>query len=112
MRRVIYSLGVSLDGFIAGPAGEIDWSAPDEELHRFHNEQTLELGAHFCGRRYEDMVYSEADGFWSAVSQSRARGASPAPTPPRWRPGSGPRRGRMRRCRTGGRSSASTRPRA
>ena len=60
MRKVIYSLGVSLDGFIAGPDGAIDWSAPDDELHRFHNEQTRELDAHFCGRRlYEDMVYWE-----------------------------------------------------
>jgi dihydrofolate reductase len=60
MRNVIYSLTVSLDGFIADPDGEIDWSAPDEELHRFHNEQTRELGAHFCGRRlYETMVYWE-----------------------------------------------------
>jgi hypothetical protein len=40
MGKVISSMGVSLDGFIAGPNGEIDWSAPDEELHRFHNEQT------------------------------------------------------------------------
>jgi dihydrofolate reductase len=60
MRNVIYSMGVSLDGFIAGPHGEIDWSAPDEELHRFHNQQTRELGAHLCGRRlYEVMVYWE-----------------------------------------------------
>jgi dihydrofolate reductase len=60
VRKVIYSMGVSLDGFIAGPDGEIDWGAPDEELHRFHNEQTLELGAHFCGRRlYEEMLYWE-----------------------------------------------------
>jgi dihydrofolate reductase len=60
VRKVIYSMGVSLDGFIAGPNGEIDWSAPDEELHRFHNQQTRELGAHFCGRRlYELMVYWE-----------------------------------------------------
>ena len=59
-RRLIYSMTVSLDGFIAGPSGEIDWSAPDEELHRFHNEQTRELGAHLCGRRlYEVMVYWE-----------------------------------------------------
>jgi dihydrofolate reductase len=56
-RPVIYSMGVSLDGFIAGPGGEIDWSAPDEELHRFHNEQTRELGVHLCGRRlWEAMV--------------------------------------------------------
>jgi dihydrofolate reductase len=56
-RKLIYSLGVSLDGFIAGPAGEIDWGVPDDELHRFHNQQTRELGVHLCGRRlYEAMV--------------------------------------------------------
>ena len=60
MRKLIYSMGVSLDGFIAGPDGEIDWSAPDVELHRFHNEQTRKLGAHLCGRRlYEEMLYWE-----------------------------------------------------
>jgi dihydrofolate reductase len=60
VRKVIYSMGVSLDGFIAGPKGEIDWSAPDEELHRFHNQQTRELGAHLCGRRlYEEMAFWE-----------------------------------------------------
>src|SRR5215204_5883977 len=60
MRKLIYSMGVSLDGFIAGPDGEIDWSAPDEELHRFHNEQTRELGAHLLGRRlYAEMLYWE-----------------------------------------------------
>jgi dihydrofolate reductase len=60
MRKVIYSMSVSLDGYIAGPDGQLDWSAPDEELHRFHNEQTRALGAHFCGRRlYETMVYWE-----------------------------------------------------
>jgi dihydrofolate reductase len=60
LRKLIYSMGVSLDGFIAGPDGEIDWSVPDEELHRFHNQQASEIGAHFCGRRlYEVMVYWE-----------------------------------------------------
>jgi dihydrofolate reductase len=60
MRKLIYSMGVSLDGFIAGPDGEIDWSAPDEELHRFHNQQARELGAELYGRRlYEVMRYWE-----------------------------------------------------
>jgi dihydrofolate reductase len=60
MRNVIYSMGVSLDGFIADRGGGFGWSAPDEELHRFHNEQARELGAHLCGRRlYEVMVYWE-----------------------------------------------------
>jgi dihydrofolate reductase len=57
MRKLIYSMGVSLDGFIAAPDGEIDWSAPDEELHRFHNQQARETGAHLYGRRlYEAML--------------------------------------------------------
>jgi len=60
MGKVIYSMGTSLDGFIAGPDGEIDWSAPDEERHRFHNEQTREVAAHLLGRRlYEEMLYWE-----------------------------------------------------
>jgi len=60
MRKLIYSMGVSLDGYIAGPDGEIDWSAPDEELHRFHNRQTREIGMHLLGRRlYEEMTYWE-----------------------------------------------------
>lgn len=60
MTKVIYSMSVSLDGFIAGSGGEIDWCGPDEELHRFHNERTRDLGAHLCGRRlYEVMTYWE-----------------------------------------------------
>jgi dihydrofolate reductase len=54
-------MSVSIDGFISGPGGEIDWGAPDAELHRFHNEQVRELGAHLLGRRlYEVMLVWEA----------------------------------------------------
>jgi len=54
---LIYSMSVSLDGHIAGPDGAIDWAAPDQELMRFHNEQTRELTGHLCGRGlYEDML--------------------------------------------------------
>jgi dihydrofolate reductase len=28
MRRLTYSMSVSLDGFIAGPDGSLDWSVP------------------------------------------------------------------------------------
>jgi dihydrofolate reductase len=60
MRKLIYSMTVSLDGYIAGPDGGIDWTVPDEELFRFHTRQVQEIGVHLCGRRlYETMVYWE-----------------------------------------------------
>ena len=66
-RALIYSMAVSLDGFMAGPGGEIDWAAPDEELMRFHNLQTREIGAHLCGRGlYEDMLP------WETAEQTRS----------------------------------------
>lgn len=58
MRKVIYSISVTLDGFIAGPGGDISWGAPSPELHRFHNERVRDVGVQLCGRRlYEVMTY-------------------------------------------------------
>lgn len=60
MPRVIYEMGASADGYIVGPDGKFDWSVPDEELHRFHNEQLRALAGHLLGRRlYETMLYWE-----------------------------------------------------
>lgn len=60
MRRVIYSMGVSLDGYIVGPDGGFDWTAPNQELFRFVTDQTRELVAYVMGRRlYETMLYWE-----------------------------------------------------
>ena len=65
MRTVIYSMSVSLDGFIAGPDGDIGWTAPDEELFRFHVQQTREIGAHLMGRGlYEAMLPWETQEEW------------------------------------------------
>jgi dihydrofolate reductase len=57
MRKVIYLMNLSLDGFVEGPDGKFDWSVPDEEVHRFHNEQAREMGAFLYGRRmYQIML--------------------------------------------------------
>ena len=83
--RVIYSMSMSLDGFIAGPDGEIDWAAPDEELMAFHNEQSRELDAHLCGRGlYEDMLpwetrEGEFAGIWKAIPKVCLLYTSPSP---------------------------------
>ena len=60
MLPLIYSMSVSLDGFIAGPAGDIGWTAPDAEQFRFHIEQTRHVAAHLCGRGlYQEMLVWE-----------------------------------------------------
>ncbi|MDB4993843.1 MAG: dihydrofolate reductase [Myxococcaceae bacterium] len=67
MRKLIYGMGVSLDGYIAAPGNDIGWSAPDEELHRFHNQQAREAGVELYGRRlYETMRY------WETADQNPA----------------------------------------
>jgi dihydrofolate reductase len=59
---LIYSMSVSVDGFIADREGEFGWTAPSEELFRFHLAQVGELGAYLCGRRlYETMLVWETD---------------------------------------------------
>ncbi|CAM5518547.1 hypothetical protein SANTM175S_05045 [Streptomyces antimycoticus] len=60
MRRVTYSMGVSLDGYIVGPDGGFDWTAPDEEVFRSSIDEIREVGVHLLGRRlYETMLYWE-----------------------------------------------------
>jgi dihydrofolate reductase len=59
---LIYSMGVSVDGFIADREGAFEWTAPSDELFSFHLEKTRELGGFLCGRRlYETMLVWETD---------------------------------------------------
>ncbi|OLT10882.1 deaminase [Actinomadura sp. CNU-125] len=58
MRTVTYSMNVSLDGYIVGPDGGFDWSAPDEEIFRFWIDDLRQADVHLLGRRlYETMLY-------------------------------------------------------
>ena len=59
---LIYSMGVSVDGFIADREGGFGWTVPTEEQFRFHVEQVGELGGFLCGRNlYETMLPWETD---------------------------------------------------
>jgi dihydrofolate reductase len=53
-------MGVSLDGYIVGPDGDFEWSAPDQEVCRFVTDEIRQVGVHLMGRRlYETMLYWE-----------------------------------------------------
>src|SRR3712207_452260 len=74
MPKVIYEMSASADGYVVGPDGRFDWAAPDDELHRFHNEQARALGGHLLGRRlYETMLYWETADDPSEISRDFAQ---------------------------------------
>jgi dihydrofolate reductase len=59
---LIYSMSVSVDGFIADREGGFGWSVPSDELFRFHLDQVRGLGSCLLGRRlYETMLVWETD---------------------------------------------------
>ena len=60
MAQLIYTAITSLDGYVADAEGNFDWSAPDEDVHRFVNDLERPIGTHLYGRRmYEVMRYWE-----------------------------------------------------
>ena len=60
MGKLIYGFNTSLDGYIEDVGGTLDWSMPDEELHRFWNAFEASIGTHLYGRKlYETMKYWE-----------------------------------------------------
>ena len=59
---LIYSMGVSVDGFIADREGDFGWSVPTDEQFAFHVDEIRQLGGFLCGRRlYETMLVWETD---------------------------------------------------
>lgn len=50
MRKLIFMMSVSLDGFFEGPDRELDWQLVDEELHTHFNDWLKTAGAFIDGR--------------------------------------------------------------
>ncbi|MFC7495491.1 MULTISPECIES: dihydrofolate reductase family protein [unclassified Nocardioides] len=81
MRKVTYSMSLSLDGFIVGPDGGFAWSAPDAEVFRAHIEEVREVGVHLLGRRlYETMLY------WETAEQDPTLGEAEREWTALWKP--------------------------
>jgi dihydrofolate reductase len=60
MAKLIYSMLMSLDGYVEDASGGFGWAKPDEEVHSYINEITSSVGTFLYGRRmYETMVVWE-----------------------------------------------------
>jgi dihydrofolate reductase len=77
MRSVTYSMGASLDGYIVGPDGGFDWTAPDEDVFRSWIDEIRAVGVHLLGRRlYETMLYWETADEDPSLDASRLEWAA------------------------------------
>ena len=64
MRKTIAALQVSVDGFIEGPNGELDWAmAEDEETWRDLDEMLKTVDTIILGRK----MYPDYEQYWLAI---------------------------------------------
>lgn len=81
MRDVTYSMSISADGYIVGPDGSFDWTAPDEDVFRFWIDTIRDVGVHLMGRRlYETMLY------WETADQDPASDEAELEWTALWKP--------------------------
>lgn len=60
MRRIISFMHMSLDGFVAGPNGEMDWIKVDDEIFDFVGRRISESDTAMYGR----VTYQMMEGYW------------------------------------------------
>lgn len=71
MGKLIYSLNVSLDGFVETVDHSLAWAVVDDELHSWFNDQARTLDASLYGRR----MYELMAAYWpTAESDAAATG--------------------------------------
>lgn len=62
MGKLIYSMNVSLDGYVETPDHSLDWTNVIEEVHRWFNERTRQADVLVYGRRLYEVM-----SFWSTA---------------------------------------------
>jgi len=63
MRKVIFLIHMSLDGFVAGPNGEMEWIVYDDEMEKYAHELHSTTDAAIYGR----VTYQMMEGYWPSV---------------------------------------------
>jgi dihydrofolate reductase len=71
VRKIIYQLSVSLDGFFEGPNHDIGWHMVDDELHTHVNQELSAMSAFLDGR----VTYELMAGFWPTADRDPSASA-------------------------------------
>jgi dihydrofolate reductase len=65
MKKIIVSMHTSLDGFVAGPNGEMNWIKFDDELFDFVGKMTDKADTALYGRKTYEMMHN----YWPTADQ-------------------------------------------
>ena len=68
MRNVVLFMHVSLDGFCAGPKGELDWVSYDSELEKYAEGIVSTVGSPLYGR----VTYQMMESYWPTVLRNKS----------------------------------------
>jgi dihydrofolate reductase len=68
VRKIIWTISISVDGYMEGPNREIDWHMVDDELHYHMNRWLADAGAFLEGR----VTYQLMAEFWPTADQDPA----------------------------------------
>jgi dihydrofolate reductase len=71
MRKLIYSMNTSLDGYVESADGDFGWGVHDAEIHKHYNQMYAVMTTHLYGRR----MWETMSGYWPTAE------ADPAATP-------------------------------
>lgn len=63
MRKLFVTEWISLDGFTAGPNGEMDWIIADEENATYQNQVVEQADTLLLGR----VTYESFAGYWGKI---------------------------------------------
>lgn len=64
MRKLVLFMHASLDGFVAGPNGEMDWINVGEEMFEMAGQRTSEADTALYGR----VTYEMMDAYWPTAA--------------------------------------------
>ncbi|BFV58030.1 dihydrofolate reductase family protein [Kitasatospora sp. CMC57] len=65
MRRLIYGMNLTLDGYIATPGDDIGWSVPSDELFQFWSDQVQATDLSLYGRK----LWQTMSSYWPTADQ-------------------------------------------
>ena len=68
MGKLIYTMNVSLDGFVETPDHGLDWTTIDDELHAWFNDDLRAVDASLYGRR----LYEVMSAYWPTAESDPA----------------------------------------